>query len=329
MKAAMKSVRKKTHRQPVLPFLQTLLVLIFLLGAAAQVGAVEGAELEELLFLPPDFYVGDRVELRAVLKPDPGMRILPPGELPVLGWIDLHDVQLERDGEKWEVRIVFTPFAPGTRAFPSIAMGDVLLSDIKLNVNSILQEKNPDFFGIKGQLYLPGTRLGIGILAALLFFGPVLAFSFTGRAARMLRRFLSVYAGRRPHKRLQKVLKELADQQLHMGSRKFYIILSEEFRRYLTARTGQDFLTITSSEVPEHLRQVFPGGKTEGIEELIRQSDMIKFGGVNAPGKQRAEDLDLVRETADRLELHIEEQRRETDRSVKSGKKSGRSAKQA
>lgn len=319
----MKDFGKKT------PIPLVLLVLVFLLGAAAQAGAVEGAELEELLFLPPDFYVGDRVELRAVLKPDPGMRVLPPGELPVLGWMDLHDVQMERDGDKWEVRIVFTPFAPGTRAFPSVVLGDVLLSDIKLNVKSILQEKSPDFFGIKGQLYLPGTRLGIGILAALLFFGPVLAFSFTGRTVRGLRRIIGAYAGRRPHKRLQKVLKELTDQQLHMGSRKFYIILSEEFRRYLTARTGQDFLTITSSEVPDHLRRVFPGGKTEGIEKLIRQSDMIKFGGVNAPGKQRAEDLDLVRETAERLEKHIEEQRRETDRLEKKQKKSGRSAKQA
>lgn len=301
-----------------------LVLLLLVLGGVAPAMAVEGAKLEELIFLPPDFYVGDRVELRAVLDPDPGMRVLPPEELPVLGWMDLHDLELEKDGEKWKVRIQFTPFAVGTRAFPAVLLGDVLFSDIKLNVKSLLDEMNSDFFGIKGQVYLPGTHIGIGILAALLFLGPLVALSFTGKAVRLLRSILETHTGRRPHKRLQKVLKELAEQQPHLGSRRFYIILSEEFRRYLTERTGQDFLTITSSEVPGQLNKFFPGGNSEGIEELLRQSDIIKFGRASAPGKQRAKDLALIRETSDRLEKHIEERRRELERKAKSPEKNAR-----
>ncbi len=306
-----------------------LLFLFFLFGIVLRVGALEDAQLVELMFLPPDFFVGDRVELRAVVTLRPGLRILPPEELPVLGWIDLHDTVVEQDGGKWEIRIEFTPFAPGTRAFPEIRLGDISLSGIKVNVKSILQEQNLDFFGIKNQLLLPGTRLGIGLLTVVLFFGPVLILTFVGNASRGIKRFISVHAGRRPYKRLHRVLRELRDKQAHMGSRKFYILLSEEFRRYLSARTGRDFLTITSSEVPDLLQEVFPSGKTNGVEEMIRQSDLIKFGGINAGRKQREEDLGMVEEMAEGLEEHIEKQRREIDRRGRGRKKNRRSVKKA
>lgn len=296
----------------------------FLLHGLLPLGALENAEVQDILFLPPDFYVGDRVEVRVVFSPDPGMRVLPPEETPVISWLEIHDLKLEQNGEDWEIRIDFTPFAAGTRSFPAMSLGDVVFSDVKLHTKSILQEEEIEFSGIKGQLYLPGTRLGIGLVVALLLAGPLMIFTFTGRVRRFVKRFVSFHAGRRPHKRLVRVLKELDDQHLHMSSRKFYIILSEEFRRYLTDRTGRDFLTVTSSEARQLLTLIFPQGSehnVDALEKMIRQSDLIKFGGLNANRKQRVEDLDLVKNAAKELEAHIEEEYRAAETRQRNRKK--------
>jgi len=292
----------------------TLLFLIAL--APAYLSAVEGAELKELIYLPPDFYVGDRVEMRAILSPLPGMRLLPPREIPVVSWIDIHDVQVVSKNSSWEVRITFTPYAAGTRTFPSLDLGDVTFSEVKIHTVSILQERGYEFFGIKDQLFLPGTRLTLALAVSILLFGPLLILSFTGRVRRKIRRFMALHVGRRPYKRLLKTLKDLKEKNLHMSSRRFYIVLSEEFRGYLSARTNRDFLTITSSEIGEHLGNTFPEHKKEQIEELVqmmRQGDLIKFGGVNAPKKQREIDLQIVADIASELEAYVESERQQTE----------------
>jgi hypothetical protein len=112
------------------------------------------------------------------------------------------------------------------------------------------------------------------------------------------------------------VLKDLQEKNLHMSSRKFYIILSEEFRSYLSNRTEQDFLTITSSEIGEELSQAFPAQQKKKIDELVKmmqQGDLIKFGGVNAGKKQRESDLQLVQEITEELENFIESERQRAE----------------
>jgi len=290
------------------------LVLVFI--AVFPAAALEGADLKEIIYLPPDFYVGDRVEMRAIITPQPGMRVLPAREIPVQGWMEIHDVQLHSDSASWEIRITFTPFAAGTRTFPVIIFGDVVFSDVKLHTKSILQDRGLEFFGIKGQLFLPGTRVALGIAVAVILFGPLLLLSFTGRLNRGVRRFIAVHAGRRPYKRFSRVLRDLKDKNLHMSSRKFYIVLSEEFRAYLSNRTDRDFLTITSSEIGEQLSRVFPAQRKTRINKLVKmmqQGDLIKFGGVNAAKKQRETDLEIVSGITRELEEYMETERQNAE----------------
>jgi len=299
-------------------------VLILLTAVLFPASALEGADLKELIFLPPDFYVGDRVEMRAFITPRPGMRLLPAREIPVVSWIEIHEVELKSGTPNWEIRISFTPYAAGTRTFPSIVFGDVVFSDVKLHTESILQERDIEFFGIKDQLFLPGTRLALGIAVAVLLFGPIFILSFTGRFVRGVKRFVSVHAGRRPYKQLSRVLKDLQEKNLHMSSRKFYIILSEEFRNYLSNRTEEDFLTITSSEIGEQLSQAFPVQQKRKIDELVKmmqQGDLIKFGGVNAGKKQRESDLQLVQGITEELEEFIESERQKTENESRTRRK--------
>ncbi|GEM_PF-434868 len=294
-----------------------LLLVLFCGPGLVPATAVEGAEIEKSIFLPPDFYVGDRVEMRITLYPEPGLRVLPPKEVPVAHWIDIHDVRLKESGSRWEVHIDFTTYAPGTRTLPTITLGDVVLNDVKLHTKSILQERDVEFFGIKGQVFLPGTRLAIGLAVFILFFGPVFMFSFAGGITRSIKRFVSVQYGRRPHKRFMRVLKELGETHMQMSSRRFYIVLSEELRRYLSYRTKEDFMTVTSSEIREQLRHTFPADNADRVEALVRmmqQSDEIKFGGLNASKKQREEDLKMVISAAKDIEVYVEEVNREAEK---------------
>ncbi len=300
--------------------------VVFLFGGLIPAAAVEGAQVEKQIFLPPDFYVGDNVEMRITLYPEPGLRVLPPEEVPVANWIDIHDVRLNQDGPKWEVQIDFTTYAPGTRTLPSIELGDVVLDDIKLHTKSILKERNTDFFGIKGQIYLPGTRLAIGLAIIVLFFGPVFVLSFAGSLTRAVKRFVSVRSGRRPHKRFMRTLKDLREKHMQMSSRRFYIVLSEELRRYLSARTKEEFMTVTSSELREKLGSTFPpdnAAQVEALVHMMQKSDEIKFGGLNASKKQREDDLEMVISAAKDIESYVESENREAEkrRKQKRGKR--------
>ncbi|MFO7731333.1 MAG: hypothetical protein R6V86_11280 [Spirochaetia bacterium] len=284
------------------------------------VASVEGARVENHIFLPPDFYVGDNVEMRLRVYPESGLRVLPPEEVPVTNWIDIHDVRVKQDGLRWEVQIDFTSYAPGTRTLPVIQLGDVVLNDVKLHTKSILQERGLDFFGIKGQLYLPGTRLAIGLAVLILFFGPVFVLSFAGRVTQGVKRFVSIKTGRRPYKRFMRALKDLREKHMQMSSRRFYIVLSEELRHYLSSRTKDDFIALTSSELHAQLWKTLPSDSTEQVEALVRmmqQSDEIKFGGLNASKKQREEDLEMVVSAAKEIEVYIETVNREAEKQKK------------
>ena len=303
----------RAARRTMVFLLVTLLLLCFLMPVAS----VEGARVEKQIFLPPDFYVGDNVEMRLSLYPEPGMRMLPPEEVPVANWIDIHDVRVKQEGSRWDVQINFTSYAPGTRTLPAMQLGDVVLNDVKLHTKSILQERGLDFFGIKGQLYLPGTRLAIGLAVLVLFFGPVFVLSFAGRVTKGVKRFVSIKTGRRPHKRFMRTLKELREKHMQMSSRRFYIVLSEELRHYLSSRTKEDFISLTSSELRAQLWKTLPSDSTEQVEALVRmmqQSDEIKFGGLNASKKQREEDLEMVISAAKDIEVYIESANREAEK---------------
>lgn len=297
-----------------------LWIVMLMLCILMPVASVEGARVENHIFLPPDFYVGDNVEMRLRVYPESGLRVLPPEEVPVTNWIDIHDVRVKQDGSRWEVQIDFTSYAPGTRTLPVIQLGDVVLNDVKLHTKSILQERGLDFFGIKGQLYLPGTRLAIGLAVLILFFGPVFVLSFAGRVTQGVKRFVSIKTGRRPYKRFMRALKDLREKHMQMSSRRFYIVLSEELRHYLSSRTKDDFIALTSSELHAQLWKTLPSDSTEQVEALVRmmqQSDEIKFGGLNASKKQREEDLEMVVSAAKEIEVYIETVNREAEKQKK------------
>jgi hypothetical protein len=296
------------------PLLSSLLLLSAFFGVSV-VYAVENARVEDTVFLPQEFYVGDRVELRISFIPDEGMMVRPPAELPVLSWMDLHELTVMRQDTVWEARILFTSYAPGTRSLPPIEMGDVRFDALKIHTRAILAEEEHEFYGLKNQLLIPGTRFAIIFLVFLLFFGPIIVLNSAGRIHHGFKSLIVAQRGRRPYRRIQRSLKELAERQAQMSSRRFYIVLDEEFRRYLSDRTCDDFLSITSSEFKASLLAALSeGGKDRvpAVEELLRRSDLIKFGGENSDKNRREGDIELVLSVV-RLVEEIERARRKTE----------------
>jgi hypothetical protein len=129
---------------------------------------------------------------------------------------------------------------------------------------------------------------------------------------------MSTRRGKRPYRRLNRAIKELREQQAHMSSKRFYIILSDELRRFLTDRTGEDFISITTSELWTQLARELPeseGDRISRLAEMQRKSDQIKFGGANASKKEREEDISTVLDIAGEIEkLKQEAQKHERPR---------------
>jgi hypothetical protein len=309
-----------------------LALLLFASTGASAVFAAEGARVEDTVFLPQDFYVGDTVELRVIFVPEGGMRVSRPADMPMLSWIDFHEVSVLQEEGQWQARIRFSSYAPGTRSLPPIELGDVVLDSIKIHTRSILNEESHEFYGIKDQLLVPGTRIAIALIVAVLFFGPVLVLNFAGKLHRGFSSFVAAQRGRRPSRRLNRALKELRETQDQMSSRRFYIVLDEELRRYLSERTGSDFRSITSSEFAAHFREVLPESDEERVHELgglMQRSDMVKFGGENSDKRRRDADMDTVADLVQEVERLENERRKQEQRMRKISRKRGRKRREA
>ena len=83
------------------------------------------AALMEAIFLPPRFFVGDRVELRLTYDLPGGVTVEPPAQLPDHDWIEFRSIEVQdrrASGGPGElrVRIFFIPFFPGETVLPSL-----------------------------------------------------------------------------------------------------------------------------------------------------------------------------------------------------------------
>ncbi len=267
-----------------------------------------GVVVKEAIFLPKVFYVGDRVELRVTLQPEKGREVKLPEGLPQSDWLTYDDISLKREKGTVVLRIIFTSYAPGTRTLPPLDLGRVTLDSVKIHTASVLENGSVIFKGIKKPLLIPGTKLFLGIVIALLFIGPVFFLGFAGSLRKKIRRAAASRRGRRPKKQLLKMLKGLEEESARLSSRQFYFRLSEVYRRYLTERTGIDFITTTSTDFGRNLGKVIGDKRfVHTAAAMVMFSDSIKFGGVTVSSRRKISDLGIVRESVLFIEQQIED----------------------
>jgi len=296
----------------VKPVLRACLILSFLLclspccRAEAQEGArfgPAGYSLSEAVFLPPRFYVGDRVELRLRLETAPGVSLEPVALEAEKEWLSVEEVRVQspKAGEA-EVRIYFVSFYPGTTHLPPLRLGDLLLGDITITTLSALEKEDASRLrGPRGQLALPGTYLKLAslLLAVLALPG---AGIFLGRrllrAARKLRRLRQ---WRRPYLRARRELRILEQGLAGSESRGFFIRLSRLLKAYLSERLALPVLSRTTGELAASSPGLHPGDWAE-VMEVLKLADLAKFSRQESSKAEMTGTLARVSALIERLE---------------------------
>ena len=290
-----------------LPILLTL-VLDVLLAPVPALFAQSVPRIESVHFLPPEYYVGDTVELRILVEATPGVDLRAPAALPEADWLILRNARVDEEGEFVELRLFFSSFAPGTRTLPEIAFGDFILRGMKIHTASILEGNDGEIADLQGQLYLPGTLPLLALMLGLIFTGPLLLFAASGFLRRRFRSLSLFLTRRRPYRRLKRDLKELGTQALLMSDRDFYYRLSDAVRSYISRRTGGDCITTTIREIRGMLESIFPAGDTAmRLIHFLEYADTIKFAGREAGESKKGDDLLRIGELAASMETQYRE----------------------
>jgi len=255
------------------------------------------------VFLPRVFYVGDRVEMRISLRVPQNAALERPAEMPTPQWGEIHSISVSHAGGDATVRIIFTPFRPGTQSMPVMKLGDITLEGVNVYVKSILQEGEVGLAPPRSQLLLPSTRLVIGLGVGVLVILPLGWFVFYRWGRSRLVGLIARYRERQPNRRMQRVLKQLSADVENRSGREFYIVLQEELRRYLSRKLDADCMSATTWELRLHLGRLTPDqNDTQLLLSLFQFGDLVKFAGKSSSARIRKEHLQQVGELLARVE---------------------------
>ncbi len=269
--------------------------------------AETGYYIEKTLFLPPEFFIGDHVEMRLRVVPDNNdVNITVPRELPESSWITIESVEAVKGDDGFEVRIRFISFSPGTRTLPAIDLGGIVLDNLKIHTDSIIRENQADFQKLRGQVLLPGTTLFISLFIGILLIVPIPLFFLTRRIWRGFSRITGSRKRKKSCKRISGIIKSLRTGTGRFSNKRFYIIIIDALRTYLSDRTDMDFMTPVTNELPEALGAVTADEAViADIEELVRFGDYVKFGGMEASVEKKNRDLELVEGIVTHIEMRF------------------------
>jgi hypothetical protein len=290
----------------VKPAAKTCLLVSFLLCCALGTGAQAGLEpytVRESVFLPPQFYVGDRVELRLRLQVADGLRLEPVELETEKEWLSVEEVRVQPRGSgEAEVRIFFVSFQPGTTRLPRLRLGDVVLADIGITTLSALKDRDASRLrGPRGQLALPGTYLKLAALGLAAIIVPALLLLLWRRLSRAVRELYALRRRRRPYLEAKKELKGLQQNLSRLESRSFFIRVSRLLKAYLGRRLEVPVLARTTRELAA-APPPLPAADWEEVLGILELSDLAKFSERSSPGEEMAATLARIGGLIERLE---------------------------
>jgi hypothetical protein len=263
-------------------------------------------------FLPPVYYVGDGVEARIRLSVEDGYTIVEPSELPPPGIIHVRDVRIIPISGEYDIRIFFSSFETGITELPAIELGDVTLTGVEIEVDSILEEGDTSIVGTFGPVLLPGTKVLLALFIGALLIVPPLMVLLGIWLKRLVLHLRDRWHERIPIRDLNEEIDTLVAKA--PNSRDFYIGLTEIFRRYLARKLEVDIRSYTSSELSNELGKLLP--EVPAVEKISAdwsRFDEIKFGKRRIKGRQRSRDVKKIRDTALAIEDWIQGERSHVD----------------
>ena len=269
-------------------------LLILVLTAALPFGAAAQTTVSSIEFTPPTFYVGDRVVMSLELSLDRPLALNEPEELPESDWAEILQISAGSEGRTAAVTVTFIPFAPGTRTLPDLNLGALTLTDLKVPTRSVLDDRHEGVRSLRGQLLLPGTRLAVALILALLAMAPFLGFNLVRQIWKQFIHLQEVWRMGRPARKLRRILKNLRLQIGDQGASTWFAVLTDALRTYLSARTGRDCTSATTAEIAEMPVFSDSEGPASRILDVLRDGDMVKFAGQFADDRRLEKTLDGV-----------------------------------
>ncbi|MBN2657202.1 MAG: hypothetical protein JXR86_09095 [Spirochaetales bacterium] len=287
-------------KRSLLALLFSLVPLAFLTGQS---------EITRSVFIPPEYYIGDPVELRLQIELDRYEVLTEPLHFDEPEWVEIRDIEITQDRRVAEIVIRFTSFSPGTRALPDLDFGPFALSNFKIYTKSLVEEGESDLRGLRPQVMIPGSRLMFFLLILAVFVLPYLFYFLIRLMIRSIIMIIGKYHSARPFRALNRTLKRLDAALDKTGVRDIYIALTDSLRIYLTARTGFDCVSATTSEIARLHGFGLDQTLWERMVAVLKQGDMVKFGGETLSRDEMKENLDFVlnlcQEIEKREDFHV------------------------
>lgn len=279
-------------------------ILILLLFQAALLTAADNYQIQNLRFLPPEYYVGDTVEMSFVIKTDQVHDFTVPETFPDPGWLNILSMDIISKGREAEVKIRLIPYYPGTRALPPIAFGDLEVNDLKIYTSSLLNlESSRELEGIQAPLLIPGTRAVGALIVSLLLGLPVLIVILYRFIRHRTGEIIKTYKINLPYRQFQRLVRKIRRSMVNMPEKEFYITFTGGFKKYLSTRFHQDLSSATTSEIDSLLgRSRLHDTLALSLINLFHRIDRVKFAGEKMLYSDREQLLSEVEEVSEALE---------------------------
>ena len=289
--------------------------LLFVLSLESWPGFSQ-VSLSESIFLPPRFFVGDRVELRLKYDTPADLVVRQAELLPEHPWIEFQTIEVQdrrasgRSGEV-VVRIFFIPFQPGESLIPAFRLGDLGIGEISVTTQSALEaEQTPHLRGPRTQLNLPLTWLKLLILAAAGIGAPAGMVFLLRYGVRGIARIREARIRRLPYLHARKNLNRLTAQLSSIEGKSFFILLSLAVRRYLTERLSAPLMSAATGEILKELNRAgLEEDLSQRIHEVLKAGDLIKFSGKRSNKREMQQNLKAVDSLVEQIEertVHVE-----------------------
>jgi hypothetical protein len=227
--------------------------------------------------------------------------------MPADQWIRIDSISVTETKDYSVLHVYFVSYAPGERAFPTIRLGGIEVSGIRVTTASLVAEGRTRLTDPKGQLLLPGSTLILGIVVALVIGLPLAGILLFRRFRLRLVELVENRRARRPWRQLKRALDALELEKPPRNPRRFYITLIDEIRRYLTLKFGRDFRTVTAREFVTATRSTAVGeDAATGIARIVSFGELVKFAGEPASEATLSSDINHIRQIVTSVEDTVE-----------------------
>lgn len=270
-------------------------ILLLLLGPGGA-GAPAAQTVSQAVFLPQQYYVGDIVEARVVVRGTDALQRDGTNPLPSLPWVEILDVVIVQRADGHEVRIRFQPFFVGTRRLPPIVLGDVTIDNVSAFVGSVLPEENPEPAGMRDQLLLPGTRLLLVLIVVAVFAVPTVLLVAGDWGRRTVGRLLRWYRERIPYRRFLRGLRGLGGRIHEIDAKRFYMDLQQLTREFMDRRFDAGLRAATTGELDDRLSRIgVPVDSRERLRGMFEIADLVRYANRRVSLEERTAHLEDLR----------------------------------